>query len=121
MNIDYPLHFDGNGRTAATDEADHVRDLIEQVLFTQPGERVNRPDLGSGVLQLVFAPLGQEVAATVEMLVKESLQRWLGDRITVASVASRAEDSALHIRIDYMINRTGQRISAEFVRGSAGS
>ena len=56
MNLDYPYHFDHRGRTAATSDADHIRDLIEQVLFTTPGERVNRPGFGSGVMQLVFAP-----------------------------------------------------------------
>ena len=56
MEIDYPYRFDGRGRTAQTGADDHIRDLIEQVLFTSPGERVNRPTFGSGVLQLVFAP-----------------------------------------------------------------
>ena len=54
--LDYPYHFDGSGRSAATDEADHIRDLIEQVLFTSPGERVMRPDFGAGLLALVFEP-----------------------------------------------------------------
>ena len=56
MNIDFPFHFDARGRTATPPTTDHIRDMIEQLLFTAPGERVNRPDFGSGLLQMVFAP-----------------------------------------------------------------
>ena len=69
MNIDFPFHFDGRGRTAATGDDDHVRDMIEQLLFTSPGERVNRPDFGSGLLQLVFAPNSPELAAALQFTV----------------------------------------------------
>ena len=65
MNIDFPFHFDSRGHTASTDENDHVRDMIEQLIFTSPGERVNRPDFGSGLLQLIFAPNSPELAAMV--------------------------------------------------------
>ena len=56
QTLDFPYHVDGTGRSATTGAADHVRDLIEQVLFTAPGERVMRPDFGSGLLALVFEP-----------------------------------------------------------------
>ena len=52
--------------------------MIEQVLFTMPGERVNRPDFGSGVMQLVFAPASDEMATAAEFLVRGNLQQWLG-------------------------------------------
>ena len=81
MNIDFPLHLDGGGRTATTDDDDHIRDMIEQVLFTNPGERVNRPDFGSGLLQLVFAPNSTELAAALQFTIQAALQRWLGDLI----------------------------------------
>ena len=61
MNIDFPFQFDRRGRTATTSDAGHVRDMIEQLLFTNPGERVNRPDFGSGLQQLVFAPNSTEL------------------------------------------------------------
>ena len=69
MQIDYPYRFDGRGRTAQTTADEHVRDLIEQVLFTTPGERDMRPDFGSGVLAMVFEPGGSDVAATAQFLV----------------------------------------------------
>ena len=83
MNIDFPFHFDDRGRTAPTDDDDHVRDMIEQLLFTSPGERVNRPDFGSGLLQLVFAPNSPELAAAVQFMVQAALQQYLGDLIDV--------------------------------------
>ena len=68
MNIDFPFHFDSRGRTASTSDEDHIRDMIEQVLFTGPGERVNRPDFGTGLMQLVFAPNSDELAATLTVV-----------------------------------------------------
>lgn len=109
MNIDYPFHFDGRGRTASTSYEDHIRDLIEQVLFTNPGERVNRPAFGTGVMQLVFAPNSGELAATTQFLVQGALQQWLGDLIQVDAVQVESQDATLRITIQYLIRRTQQR------------
>ena len=117
MNLDYPFSFDDRGRTAATDDADHIRDLIEQVLFTIPGERVNRPDFGCGVLQLVFAPNSDELAAATQLLIQSALQQWLGDWIVVERVAVANDDATLRVTIDYVNRRTQERSSAEFTRG----
>lgn len=116
MNLDYPIHFDGRGRNAATDDDDHIRDLIEQVLFTAPGERVNRPTFGSGLLQLVFAPNSDALAAATQMSVQSSLQQWLGDLIVVQSVEVENRDSRLEVTIRYVIRRTQQARVAEFAR-----
>ena len=70
MNIDFPFHFDGRGRTATAGDDDHICDMIEQLLFTSPGERVNRPDFGSGVLQMVFAPNSPELAAALQFTIQ---------------------------------------------------
>src|SRR5512143_1097506 len=108
MNIDFPFHFDARGRTADTTYEDHIRDLIEQVLFTAPGERVNRPTFGSGLLQLVFAPNSPELAATTQFLVQGNLQQWLGDLIEVQAVAVNADDAKLQVQVRYLIRRTQQ-------------
>ena len=121
MQVDYPYHFDGRGRTATATESDHLRDLIEQVLFTVPGERVNRPDFGSGLLQLTFAPLSDELASATQFLVQGALQQWLGDRIAVEQVRVTADDSALRILVQYVEQRSGQRRVEQFVRTGAGS
>src|SRR6266436_950052 len=97
MNIDFPYHFDARGRTAATGDNDHIRDMIEQLLFTNPGERVNRPDFGSGLLQLVFAPNSPELAATLQFTMQAALQRYLGDLIDLQSLEVSAQDSTLSV------------------------
>ena len=119
MNVDFPYHFDSRGRTAEAGYDAHIRDLIEQVLFTAPGERVNRPDFGSGLLRLVFAPNSSEMAATTQYLVQGSLQQFLGDLIQVDAVTVENEDSTLRVTVRYIIRRTQAVETAEFTRGSA--
>jgi hypothetical protein len=116
MQLDYPFRFDGRGHTATTSESDHLRDLIEQVLFTLPGERVNRPDFGSGLLQLTFAPLSDELASATQFLVQGALQQWLGDRIGVEQVRVTREDSTLRVLVQFVVQRTGERRVEEFRR-----
>lgn len=118
-NVDYPFDFDGRGRTADTTDNDHIRDLIEQVLFTSPGERVNRPDFGSGVLQLVFAPNGEALAAATQATVLGALQQWLGDRIMVEAVDVESEDATLTVTVRYVVRRTQQRQVSRFTRAGA--
>jgi hypothetical protein len=121
MDLDYPFRFDARGRTANTDRDDHIRDLIEQVLFTSPGERVNRPTFGCGLLQLVFAPNSAELAATTQFLVQSALQQWLGDLIQVETVEVLSEDSSLRVTVRYLVRRTQTREVAEFSRGGTAS
>ena len=118
MNIDFPFHFDARGRTAATDDVDHVRDMIEQFLLTSPGERVNRPDFGSGLLQMVFAPNSPELAATLQYTIQAGLQRWLGDVITVESLEVTSDDSVLRVSLQYVLLRTGERRTETFTRSA---
>jgi phage baseplate assembly protein W len=116
MNIDFPFHFDSRGRTAATDDDDHIRDMIEEFLFTNPGERVNRPDFGSGLLQLVFAPNSPELAATLQLTIQAGLQRWLSDVVVVQKVEVTSEDSTLNVLVQYVVNRTNQTQIATFTQ-----
>jgi phage baseplate assembly protein W len=117
MEIDYPYRFDGRGRTAQTTTEDHIRDLIEQVLFTTPGERVNRPTFGSGVLQLVFAPNDDALAAATQVTVQGALQQWLGELILVEDVDVESDEAALRVTVQYVVRRTQQRQVANFTRG----
>jgi phage baseplate assembly protein W len=117
MNIDFPFHFDNLGRTATTDDSDHIRDTIEQLLFTNPGERVNRPDFGSGLLQLVFAPNSPELAATLQFTMQAALQQWLGDAIDVQALEVTSEESTLQVFLRYGIRRTGEQRTDVFERG----
>ena len=117
MNIDFPFHFDNLGRTATTSNDDHIRDMIEQLLFTNPGERVNRPDFGSGLLQLVFAPNSPELAATLQFTVQAALQRWLGDLIEVQALEVTSEDSTLRVILQYLVRRSGEQRMETFEQG----
>jgi phage baseplate assembly protein W len=117
MQVDFPYAVDRRGRTASTGEDEHVRDLVEQVLFTAPGERVNRPSFGSGLLQLVFAPMSDELAGATQFLVQGALQQWLGDVIEVESVEVEGEDSTLAVQVVYTVRRTRERRTLDLSRG----
>src|SRR5215472_1348366 len=105
--LDHPYGFAGDGRTAVTDSIDHIRDLIEQVLFTSPGERVMRPDFGAGLLAMVFEPNSEAMADTAQFLLRSGLQRDLGDLIAVDAVSIDNIDSALQVTVRYRVLSTG--------------
>jgi len=118
MDIDYPFHIDGRGRAAAAaDTNTHIREMIEQLLFTNPGERVNRQNFGSGLLQLVFAPNSDQLAAATQFLVQGGLQQWLGDLIQVDAVDVQGQDSALTITVQYTVRADQTTQVAQFTRG----
>ena len=115
MNVSLPYRVDGRGRTAASEsDGAHIRDLIESVLFTVPGERANRPDFGCGLLQFVFAPNSPELAATLQALVQGSLQQWLGNLIRIEDVSAESVDSALTIEVRYVVLATQTSRVARF-------
>jgi hypothetical protein len=116
MNIDFPFGFDSRGRTATAGDDEHIRDMLEQLIFTNPGERVNRPDFGSGVLQLVFAPNSPELAAALQFTMQAAIQRWLGDLIDLHALEVSSEDAALRIDVKYVVRRTNQAQTASFDR-----
>lgn len=114
MNIDFPFHFDNRGLTATTSDDEHIRDMIEQLLFTNLGERVNRPDFGSGLLQLVFAPNSPELAATLQFTLQAALQQWLGDLIDVQELEVISEEATLRVFLQYAVKRSGEQRTETF-------
>jgi len=116
LPIASPYAIDGRGRTAEVATEAHLQQLIEMVLFTNPGERVMRPTFGSGVLGLVFAPNGPDLAATTKILVSSALQTWVGDLIDVQSVDVQTDDSTLTIAVNYLDRRSGDAASVVFGR-----
>lgn len=118
MYVDFPLHFDTFGRTARTSHADHVRDLLEQLLFTSPGERVNRPDFGSGLLQMVFAPNSPELAAALRFTTQAAIQRWLGDVLDLRQLEVSSEDATLRVSVQYALRLTGEVRDEVFERST---
>ncbi|NJL09391.1 MAG: GPW/gp25 family protein [Calothrix sp. SM1_7_51] len=116
MEIAYPFRIDGRGRVADAIDNEHIRQMIEQVLFTNPGERVNRPDFGCGLMQLIFAPNSTELAAAVEFIVKGALEQWLGDVIQVETLNVETVESKLEVTIQFVVRRTQQRQIGLFSR-----
>jgi phage baseplate assembly protein W len=119
MNVDFPFRYDTRGRTAGTDEDDHLRDLVYQVLFTAPGERVNRPTFGSGLMQLVFAPNSDTLAAATQLVVRSALQQWLGDLLEVEDILVESADSTLAVTVVYTNRRTQEREIVQFTNPGA--
>jgi hypothetical protein len=115
VDIAFPFAVDGRGRTADADYATHVRDMIELLLFTSPGERVMRPDFGCGLLDLTFEPNSPELAATLQISVQAQLQRWLGDVITAVALDVRSEDDMLRITVSYVVRATGTQTTEIFL------
>jgi len=116
MNINYPFQIDHRGRTTQASDEDHIRQLIEQVLFTAPGERVNRPTFGSGLMQLVFAPNSDALAAATQFSVQSALQQWLGDLIQVDDLRVVTKDSTLLVQVQYVVRRTQEQKVTQFSR-----
>jgi phage baseplate assembly protein W len=116
-NLYFPYQFDGRGRTQAATPDDYVRQLVEQVLFTSPGERVNQPDFGSGLLQLAFAPNSLEMAAATQFTVQGALQKWLSNYIKVLSVTASADEGQLTVTVTYAPLNTGIPQVQTFVSG----
>lgn len=115
--LHFPYQFDGRGHTREADPATWVRGLIEQLLFTAPGERVMRPDFGSGLRELVFAPNSPELAATTRMLVQGALQQWLGELIEVEAVEVEAVEARLTVSVQYRLRHNDERHRETFVQG----
>lgn len=115
-NFGFPFRIDGRGRTAGADDDTHVKQLIEQLLFTAPGERANRPTFGTAIRQAVFAPLSDENAAALKLMLQGALQQWLGDVIQVTGVGVQAVDSTLQVTVQYLVRRNRQPRVAQFTR-----
>ena len=119
MNLyfNFPFLIDNSGLTKKVNNYDqYILQLIQQVLFTSQGERVNRPTFGSGLNMLIFDPNSVELASTTQMLIESSLQLWLGDLITIRSVSVNNVDSSLNITVEYMVNKTQEVKTTEFKR-----
>jgi hypothetical protein len=118
MNIDFPFHFDALGRTSDTGDDDHIRDMIEQFLFTSAGERVNRLDFGSGLMGMVFEPNSPELASALQFTIQAGLQRWLGDLIEVRALEVTSKEATLRVVLQYGVRRTGEQRTDSFVTGT---
>lgn len=107
----FPLRIDDRQRQARrTSYPEHVAQMIRQLLLTTPGERINLPDFGGGLRRLVFAPLTSELNSTSELMIRQSLEKYLGQHIKVITVTLRSapavEDGMLEISLEYQLLET---------------
>jgi phage baseplate assembly protein W len=117
--VNFPYQFDGRGRTQEAALQDYIKQLVETVLFSSPGERVNLPDFGSGLLQLPFAPNSVEMAAATQFAVQAALQKWLSNYVKVLSVVATAEDATLSVTVTYTPLNTDVTSVQTFVYGTS--
>lgn len=113
-HMEFPFQFDQTGETSTVDRVEHIEDMIEQIIFTAPGERVMRPDFGSGARNLVFEPNNDEVAAATEYTLRGSLEQHLGHLITLEDLEVKSEESTLSITVVYFLTGEDQSITSTF-------
>jgi phage baseplate assembly protein W len=119
VSVNFPYQFDGRGRTLEAALPDYLEQLIQQVLFTTPGERVNTPDFGSGLLQLAFTPNSIEMAAATQFAVQAALQKWLAGLVTIQSVVASAQEAVLTVTVTYTPLNTDVTQVQTFTYGTA--
>lgn len=119
LNVKFPLQFDALGSTATSERDDHIHEMIELVLFTNPGERVNRPEFGCGILHNIFAGNGDQLAVALQATMAASLNRWLGDLIEVRELEVVPNDSTLSVLLSYCVTNTGEIRTDTFERRDA--
>ncbi len=111
MYLAYPYRIDFSGRTATVDVQAYVQGLIESMLLTSPGERVNRPTYGGGLMQYVFAPADGQLVGAAETLIRTAVVQWLGDVLTLQSLTVAAEPAEIVITLAYLINASQQSVT----------
>jgi uncharacterized protein len=121
MDLAYPFQINRRGRTADAREDEHIRHLIEQVLFTMPGERVNRPTFGSNIRQIVFAPNNSELITATQFLLQGALEQWLGDviqvqAIEVSTISSISDGDSVQVIVQYIVRRSQRQQVVQFTR-----
>jgi phage baseplate assembly protein W len=114
MFMNYPLYINEHGRTAQVPLKKHIKQLLEQLLFTSPRERVNRPNFGTGLKQLVFAPIGDELSTAYQFIIQGAIQQWLGDLIRVIEIKIETLDSTSVVTVCYLIMDTQETIVEQF-------
>jgi len=117
VNIAFPFRIGTHGRTAVAGQDDYIRGLIEQVLFTAPGERVNRPEFGSGLDQALFSPNRGDLSTATQFLLQGALQQWMGDLIAVQAVSVENDEETLLVAVQYIVLESQEQKIARFEGG----
>src|SRR5258708_9531911 len=110
-SIAHPIAVDaGLGRLSEERDYDkHVEQLVREVLLTNAGERINRPEFGCGIRRMLFAPNSDAAANLLQAGVMQALDRWLSTVIKVDEVKTLARDETLEVRVSYVVLARSQR------------
>src|SRR5260370_40861850 len=101
-DLGFPFRWNEVGQAAILTGDENLQAKIVQVVLTAPGERVNLPDFGCGLRDLVFDPNNDVLAATTEFAITKALQQWLGNDIIVSSVDVSNSEGELQIEVVYV-------------------
>jgi phage baseplate assembly protein W len=117
-SLSFPFAISELGAPQVSPHLRTIREQVEQILFTIPGERVNRPSFGCGVQRLVFGGCSREVAAASEYVINVNLREFMGDVITVDAVrvTADAEQATLVVDLLYTVKTTGEERADSFSR-----
>ncbi len=99
----FPYRIAPTGRTATTDREGQIRDMVEQVLFTPKGARINRPEFGAGVHEMVFSENAPEIAAAAQHMVQAALQQWLAEVVELRAVRTESVGALLRVHVAYRL------------------
>ena len=108
-HLDFPFGISEQGGIRTAGDSDHIKDEIITVLLTAPGQRVNQPEFGCGLKELVFTGNSFVLSTMVDFKVAQALDRWLGDKIVADEVNVQALDEQLQIEILYTVKETEEQ------------
>lgn len=116
LHFGFPFTVNDGGFVQATGGDEAIRGRIIQVLFTAPGERVNEPEFGCGLFNLVFEPNSLVMAAAMEFTIGQALTRWLRDDLTVnaVNVAVQEEKALVEVAYTRKRDRSQQAVRIQF-------
>lgn len=107
VEVAFPYGLDDRGRTATATYNEHVEQMLLLLLFTRPGERVNQPTFGCGLLDHVFAPNSPEIAAALNVTIAAAISLFMQDVLSVTSLEVSTQGSQLTVTIGYTVLATG--------------
>jgi len=105
----FPFRIDmASGQAAQSAYADHVDQMIRQVLLTAPGERADLPEFGCGLRQLIFAPHSDALDASTKLVVMQAINRWLSAQVQLKDVRVEPgnDESEMLVQIEYVLIET---------------
>ena len=115
MFLNFPYNINSKGKSSTVNNInEYIKQLLEQLLFTNPGERVNRPSFGTGIRQLVFSPNSDEIVSITKALIQGNLQNWLSDYIIVEEVDTKSVESSLFVTIKYIVKSTSEELNVSY-------